>query len=68
VSCICSVLKGDRERLGKFKLAIEDPPFRKHMVFLGGAVFADITRDKPELWVSKKEWEEQGIKALSKLQ
>jgi actin-related protein 2 len=62
------VLKGDRERLGKFKLAIEDPPFRKHMVFLGGAVFADITRDKPELWVSKKEWEEQGIKALSKLQ
>ena len=29
------VLKGDKKRLSKFKLRIEDPPRRKHMVFLG---------------------------------
>ena len=28
------VLKGDETRLSKFKLRIEDPPRRKHMVFL----------------------------------
>src|SRR4051812_48620921 len=28
------VLKGDKDRLEKFKLRIEDPPRRKHMVFL----------------------------------
>eukprot|EP00961_Rhodomonas_salina_P254945 3445653-Rhodomonas_salina.2 len=30
---------------------IEDPPRRKHMVFLGGAVLADIMKDKDEFWV-----------------
>jgi actin-related protein 2 len=54
------VLKGDTSRLGKFKLRIEDPPRRKHMVFLGGSVLADIMNDKPEFWISKAEWEEYG--------
>ncbi|KAI9846539.1 MAG: Arp2/3 complex subunit, actin nucleation center [Sclerophora amabilis] len=36
------VLKGDPERLNKFKVRIEDPPRRRHMVFLGGAVLANI--------------------------
>eukprot|EP00126_Sphaerothecum_destruens_P001840 Sdes_comp15270_c0_seq2m4116 len=36
------ILKGDTSRLNKFKIRIEDPPRRKHMVFLGGAVLADI--------------------------
>jgi hypothetical protein len=30
----------------KFKVRIEDPPRRKHMVFLGGAVLADIMKDQ----------------------
>ncbi len=47
------VLKGDKERLKKFPLRIEDPPRRKHMVFLGGSVLADIMKDKPEFWISK---------------
>ena len=42
-------LKGDVSRLGKFKIRIEDPPRRKHMVFLGGAVLADIIKDKDEV-------------------
>ena len=28
----------------KFKICIEDPPRRKHMVFLGGSVLADIMK------------------------
>lgn len=28
----------------KFKVRIEDPPRRRHMVFLGGAVLANIVR------------------------
>lgn len=61
------VLKGDVSRLAKFKIRIEDPPRRKHMVFLGGAVLADIIKDKEEVWISKAEYEEQGVKCLSKL-
>jgi len=60
------VLKGDKKRLAKFKLRIEDPPRRKHMVFLGGSVLADIMKDRPEFWISKQEWEEVGPKILDK--
>jgi actin-related protein 2 len=55
------VLNGDKSRLAKFKIKIEDPPRRKHMVFLGGAVLADIMKDKPEFWMSKKDYHEKGI-------
>lgn len=34
----------------KFKIRIEDPPRRKHMVFLGGAVLADIMKNKESFW------------------
>jgi actin-related protein 2 len=60
------VLKGDEARLKNFKLKIEDPPRRKHMVFLGGAVLADIMKDRPEFWLQKKDWEEQGARSLQK--
>lgn len=50
------VLKGNKEQLRKLKLKIEDPPRRKHMVYLGAAVLADIMRDKPDFWISKAEW------------
>ena len=51
----------------KFKIRIEDPPRRKHMVFLGGAVLADIMKGREEFWVSREEWYEQGVRALDKL-
>jgi actin-related protein 2 len=53
-------LKGDRDGLAKFKLRIEDPPRRKHMVFLGGSVLADIMKGKDEFWVSREEYFEKG--------
>jgi actin-related protein 2 len=61
------VLHGDSERLDKFKVRIEDPPRRRHMVFLGGAVLANIMADKDQMWITKAEWEEQGARALAKL-
>lgn len=60
------ILRGDQERLKAFKLKIEDPPRRKHMVFLGGAVLADIMKDKPEFWLQKKDYQEQGARCLAK--
>jgi len=54
------VLKNNVAGLAKFKLRIEDPPRRKHMVFLGGSVLADIMKSRDEFWISKAEWAEQG--------
>jgi actin-related protein 2 len=60
------VLKGDESRLKKFKLRIEDPPRRKHMVFLGGAYLAEIMKNKDTFWINKREYQEQGINCLKK--
>jgi actin-related protein 2 len=61
------VLAGDASRLQKFKLKIEDPPKRKHAVFVGGAVLADLMRDSEPFWISRAEWQEQGVRSLAKL-
>jgi len=60
------VCKGDREQSAKLKLRIEDPPRRKHMVFLGGSVLADIMKDKEAFWMTKAEYEEKGITEVLK--
>jgi len=60
------VLKGRKELLAKFKCRIEDPPRRKHMVFLGGAVLADIMKEKEAFWMLKSEWDEMGPRVLEK--
>lgn len=60
------VLKGDTKAAAKFKLRIEDPPRRKHMVFLGGSVLADIMKDQADFWISKAEWDEHGASIIAK--
>lgn len=60
------VLHNDPSRLDKFKVKIEDPPRRKHMVFIGGAVLASIMADKDHMWLTKHEWQESGPASLSK--
>ena len=60
------VAKGDREILKKLKLRIEDPPRRKHMVFLGGSVLADIMKEKEAFWMTRAEYQESGMKVLEK--
>lgn len=37
------------------------------MVFLGGAVLADIMKDKDSFWMSRQDYEEVGLKVLEKL-
>ena len=61
------ILKGDATRMKKFKIKIEDPPRRKHMVFLGGSVLADIMKDREEFWMTKQEYDEVGLKCLNKI-
>ena len=54
-------------QIQKFKIRIEDPPRRKHMVFLGGAVLADIMKDKDTFWMTRQEYQEKGLNVLEKL-
>ncbi|KAJ3020327.1 UNVERIFIED_CONTAM: Arp2/3 complex subunit, actin nucleation center [Siphonaria sp. JEL0065] len=56
----------DASRLKDLKLRVEDPPSRKHMVFLGGAMLADVMKDRETFWVTIQEWAEQGVCALDK--
>jgi len=63
---LARVLKGDSKTFAKFKVGIEDPPRRKHMVFLGGSVLADIMKSRDDFWISKAEWAEQGKRIAQK--
>ena len=61
------MLIGVKVAMKSVKMKVEAPKHRKHMVFVGGAVLADIMRSKDEFWISKQEFEEQGIeRALRK--
>lgn len=60
---LANVLNGDPSRLSKFKIKIDDPPSRKHMVYLGGAVIADIMKERNEFWITREEWYELGAAA-----
>ena len=60
------VAKGDVGQLNKLKLRIEDPPRRKHMVFLGGSVLADIMKAKDAFWMSREEYNEKGLQEVLK--
>ncbi|KAL3316928.1 Actin- protein 2 [Cichlidogyrus casuarinus] len=60
-------LKGDVDRLAKFKVGIEDVPQRKHLVFQGGAVLADLMKNKDSFWISKTAYKESGVNCLAKI-
>ncbi|KAK8473104.1 hypothetical protein PHAVU_001G060750 [Phaseolus vulgaris] len=59
------VLKGNKDGLKKLRLRIDDPPHRKHMVYLGGAVLAGIMKDTPGSWISRENYQEEGIAVFS---
>lgn len=50
--------------LQRFKIRIEDPPRRKHMVFMGGAVLAEVMKNKDDFWMHRKDYEEKGLKGV----
>ena len=60
------VVKGDKAQAAKLRLRIEDPPRRKHMVFLGGSVLADIMKDKEPFWITRAEYNEKGAEEALK--
>jgi len=64
---LTKVLGGDPTRLRKFKVGVDAHPTRKNMVFVGGAVLADVMSQNDAYWVTKAEWDEQGARALDKL-
>ena len=37
------------------------------MVFLGGAVLAEIMKDREQFWMSRAEYQEQGVGVMKKL-
>ena len=51
----------------KLKIKIENSARQKHMVFFGGSVLANIAKDREDLWIDKKEYQEQGLRCLNKL-
>jgi len=61
------VLANNPERLSKFRVGVDAHPGRKQLVFVGGAVLADIMSSNPAYWITKEEWDEQGVRALDKL-
>ncbi|KAK9916352.1 hypothetical protein WJX75_001609 [Coccomyxa subellipsoidea] len=60
------VLKGEKEGLRKFKMKIENPPLREHIVFSGGSVLADIMQSQDHFWISRQEWQEDPHRAIKK--
>ncbi|KAK7377343.1 hypothetical protein VNO80_02766 [Phaseolus coccineus] len=59
------VLKGNRDGLKKLRLRIEDPPRRKHMVFLGGTSLTGLMKDVPGFWINRENYLEEGIACFS---
>ena len=37
------------------------------MAFIGGAVLADVMKDRDDFWMSKAEYQEKGLNVLTKL-
>lgn len=57
---------GGLDRMRKQKIKIEDPPRRKDMVFIGGAVLANLMAEQDDFWTTKEDWDESGAACLRK--
>mmetsp|Transcript_18300 Transcript_18300/g.39434 ORF Transcript_18300/g.39434 Transcript_18300/m.39434 type:complete len:391 (-) Transcript_18300:149-1321(-) len=61
---VANVFKGDTSR--KFNCLVEDPPNRKHMVFLGASIqaYAQASDPSSRWFVSRQEYAERGMEAI----
>ena len=48
------------------QIKIEDPPRRKHLVFEGGAVLANVIAEQDSAWITKAEYDEKGPSIMMK--
>lgn len=60
---VANDLRGDESRLEttSWRMNVDDPPMRGSFVWRGGAVLADMIKDDPVEWVSKHDYDEQGV-------
>lgn len=67
------ILKGDTSRVNKFKIHVEDPPRRQHMVFHGASILAHGYWEDPSAnygggwWITPKEYKEKGPNVVHRL-
>jgi actin-related protein 2 len=54
--------KGDSAILNRIKIQVHDPPRRKNAVFIGASFLANFMED--DQFISKAEYEENGVKAF----
>ena len=51
----------------KIRIKVEDPPYRKYLVYIGAVTLANIYKNNPEnTWIYKFNWEEEGPRILHK--
>lgn len=50
----------------KIIIKVEDPPYRKHLVYIGATTLTRIYKASPESWTYKFNWEEEGPRILHK--
>ncbi len=59
-------MQGREEGLQKLKLRVLSTPHRKHVVFSGASVLADIMRSSTDFWIGRDEWAQNPQQALKK--
>ncbi|CAJ1374928.1 unnamed protein product [Effrenium voratum] len=64
-----NVLGGDTARASKFRVHVEDPPQRQHMVFLGASIMAEAYDQQADskFWISRQEYQDVGAGAVQRL-
>ena len=50
----------------KIRIKVEDPPYRKYLVYIGATILTKIYKGSPESWIYKPNWEEEGPRILHK--
>ena len=53
-----------KKSLESYKINVEDPPNRRYLVYLGATVLANLTANKSNSWITKKDLEEEGAERI----
>ena len=59
-------MQGREEGLQRVKLRVLSAPHRKHVVFSGASVLADIMSSSTDFWIGHDEWTQNRQQALQK--
>lgn len=57
-------LNGDPARMAWCPIRVKEPQRRQHMVYMGGALLAELSQDQPERWLSRSAYGEGGTSAI----